>query len=283
MNSVSPALHTKALFAAPGGTPVLRDVNVHFPRAAFSAIIGPNASGKSTLLRCLAKLLSPSSGQAFLDGTDIGQFERGLFAKRVGLLPQQTQFPDGATPLELVRRGRHPHHGWFRPWSANDTAAVEEAMVVTSTRSIAQVPVNQLSGGQKQRVSLAMLLAQGTDILLLDEPTTYLDLAHQIEILEICGGLVSAGKTIVAVMHDLTLAARYATNLAVVNQGTVVDQGRPSDILTETAIERFFGLRCSVIPDPEYRTPVILPRAVCSGGSNSGMAPSANRRGQLFS
>ena len=283
MNAISPALHTEALFAAPGGTPVLRDVNVHFPHGAFSAIIGPNASGKSTLLRCLAKLLPPSSGRAFLDGRDIRQFERGLFAKRVGLLPQQTQFPDGATPLELVRRGRHPHHGWFRPWSANDTVAVEEAMVVTSTLSIAQNPVNQLSGGQKQRESLAMLLAQGTDILLLDEPTTYLDLSHQIEILEICSGLVSAGKTVIAIMHDLTLAARYASNLVIVNQGTVVDQGSPWDLLTETAIERFFGLRCSIIPDPEYRTPVILPRTASAGSPNRGMPLSANRRGQVFS
>ncbi len=156
-------------------------------------------------------------------------------------------------------------------------------MVVTSTLSIAQVPVNQLSGGQKQRVSLAMLLAQGTDIVLLDEPTTYLDLSHQIEILEICSNLVSADKTIVAIMHDLTLAARYASNLVIVSQGTVVDQGSPWDLLTETAIERFFGLRCSVIPDPEYRTPVILPRTVSVGSPNPGMPLSADRRGQVFS
>ena len=156
-------------------------------------------------------------------------------------------------------------------------------MVVTSTLSIAQNPVNQLSGGQKQRVSLAMLLAQGTNILLLDEPTTYLDLSHQIEILEICSGLVSAGKTVIAIMHDLTLAARYASNLVIVNRGTVVDQGSPWDLLTETAIERFFGLRCSIIPDPEYRTPVILPRTASAGSPNPGMPLSANRRVQVFS
>ncbi|MBO0126570.1 ABC transporter ATP-binding protein [Agrobacterium sp. OT33] len=267
MNASCPAIHTEALFAAPGRTPVLRDVNVRFPRGAFSAIIGPNASGKSTLLRCLARLLSPSSGHAFLDGTDVVHLERRAFAKRVGLLPQQAQFPDGATALELVRRGRHPHHGWFRLWSCADEAAVEEAISVTSIGPFALRPVNQLSGGQRQRVSLAMLLAQGTDILLLDEPTTYLDLAHQIEMLEICRGLITANRTIIAVMHDLTLAARYASHLTIVHRGTVVEQGKPWDILTETTIERVFGLRCAIMPDPDYQTPVILPRAPTSGPS----------------
>lgn len=264
MNACPPVLRTVSLFAAPDRTPVLHDVNAHFPRGVFSAIIGPNASGKSTLLRCLARLLPLKSGQVFLDDMDIVQFERRGFAKRVGLLPQHTQFPEGATPLELIRRGRHPYHGWFRLWSPDDEAAVEEAMSLTSTTSLAMQPVNQLSGGQKQRVSLAMLLAQGTDILLLDEPTTYLDLAHQIEILEICKSLVSTGKTIIAIMHDLSLAARYASNLVIVNEGTVFDQGSPWEILTETILERVFRLRCSIMPDPEYKTPVILPRAILS-------------------
>lgn len=262
MNACPPALRTVSLFAAPDRTPVLHDVNAHFPRGVFSAIIGPNASGKSTLLRCLARLLPLTSGQVFLDDKNIDQFERRGFAKRVGLLPQHTQFPEAATPLELIRRGRHPHHGWFRLWSPDDEAAVEEAMSVTSTTSLALQPINQLSGGQKQRVSLAMLLAQRTDILLLDEPTTYLDLAHQIEMLEICKGLVSGGKTIIAIMHDLSLAARYASKIAIVNQGTIVAQGSPWEILTETILERVFRLKCNIMPDPEYKTPVILPGAI---------------------
>ncbi|MFB8342890.1 ABC transporter ATP-binding protein [Brucella cytisi] len=239
-------------------------MNVNFPRETFSAIIGPNASGKSTLLRCLAGLLPTSAGQVLLDGTDIRLFRRSAFAKRVGLLPQQMQFPEGALPVELIRRGRHPHHGWFRRWSSADTAAVEEAMAVTATESIALQQINQLSGGQKQRVSLAMLLAQDPDILLLDEPTTYLDLAHQVEILDICQGLVSRGKTVIAIMHDLSLAARYATNLVIVHQGTVVDQGSPWTILKEPTFNRYFGLNCAVIPDPEYATPVVLPRTFTS-------------------
>lgn len=263
--SASPtAIHVRGLVAAPGGTPVLRDVNVNFPRETFSAIIGPNASGKSTLLRCLAGLLPTSAGQVLLDGTDIRLFRRSAFAKRVGLLPQQMQFPEGALPVELIRRGRHPHHGWFRRWSSADTAAVEEAMAVTATESIALQQINQLSGGQKQRVSLAMLLAQDPHILLLDEPTTYLDLAHQVEILDICQGLVSRGKTVIAIMHDLSLAARYATNLVIVHQGTVVDQGSPWTILKEPTFNRYFGLNCAVIPDPEYATPVVLPRTLTS-------------------
>ncbi|MCW2289054.1 iron complex transport system ATP-binding protein [Leucobacter luti] len=242
-------------------TVVLHDVTVQIPAGSFTAIIGPNACGKSTLLRMLARLLKPRSGTVRLDGIDIRDYAVKRFAQQLGLLPQAPIAPEGITVAELIARGRHPHQGVLAQWSQEDERAVDRAMRDTGVLALAERPVAELSGGQRQRVWIAMSLAQETPILLLDEPTTYLDIAHQLEVLELVARLKSAGRTIVAVLHDLNQAASYADHLIAMRDGVVVAQGPPRELITEATIERVFGLISRVITDPDTGAPIVLPRA----------------------
>ena len=228
----------------------------------FTVIVGANGSGKSTLLRGLARMLTPKSGAVYLDGREIRSLPSKEVARRLGLLPQGPIAPDGITVADLVARGRYPHQGLLRQWSAEDDKATSEAMRATGVEDLAGSYVGELSGGQRQRVWLAMVLAQQTPILLLDEPTTYLDIAHQVDVLDLCASLQEDhGRTLVAVLHDLNHACRYADQLIAMRDGAIVAQGEPSRIVTADLVEHVFGLRCTVIDDPETGTPLVIPAA----------------------
>jgi iron complex transport system ATP-binding protein len=244
------------------GRTVSEGLDVAIPDGSFTVIVGPNACGKSTLLRALARMLKPKHGRVVLDGEAIGSLPTKEVARRLGLLPQSPIAPDAITVADLVARGRYPHQGLLRQWSRDDARAVSAAMAATNVEDLAQRTVDELSGGQRQRVWLAMALAQETPILLLDEPTTFLDIAHQIEVLDLCAELHEGeGRTLVAVLHDLNHACRYATHLIAMSDGAVLAEGRPADIVDAEMVESVFGLRCRVIEDPETGTPLIVPGA----------------------
>jgi iron complex transport system ATP-binding protein len=239
---------------------IVDGLSLDIPTGAITAIVGANACGKSTLLRALARLLAPRSGTVLLDGVDIRRLPTRTVAQRLGLLPQQPIAPDGIAVSDLVARGRHPHQRWFRQWSQEDQDAVDHALLATGVAELADRSVDELSGGQRQRVWIAMALAQGTEILLLDEPTTFLDLAHQVEVLDLLADLNAAdGRTIVCVLHDLNLACRYATHLVAMREGTIVAHGRPADIVTPELVDGVFGLEARIITDPVAGTPLIVP------------------------
>ncbi|MGP4025461.1 ABC transporter ATP-binding protein [Actinomadura sp. 3N407] len=238
---------------------VAERLGVRIPDESFTVIVGPNACGKSTLLRALARLLRPREGTVLLDGDAIGALPAKRLARRLGLLPQSPLTPEGITVGDLVARGRYPYQGLLRQWSREDEAAVEAAMAAVGVTDLASRVVDELSGGQRQRVWLALVLAQQTGIMLLDEPTTFLDIAHQIEVLDLCARLHEEGRTLVAVLHDLNHACRYATHLIAMRGGEVLAAGAPADIVTADLVERVFGLPCRVIPDPETDTPLIVP------------------------
>ncbi|GAB3465363.1 ABC transporter ATP-binding protein [Kineococcus endophyticus] len=241
---------------------IAQDLGVEIPDGSFTVIIGPNACGKSTLLRALARMLKPKRGAVYLDGEEIHSLPGKEVARRLGLLPQTATAPDGITVADLVARGRFPHQKLLRQWSRDDERAVDAAMAWTRVGDLADRTVDELSGGQRQRVWIAMALAQETPILLLDEPTTYLDIAHQIEVLNLCAQLhEEQDRTMVAVLHDLNHAARYATHLVAMKDGAVLAQGDPSQVVTAELVEAVFGLPCVVVPDPETGTPLVVPRA----------------------
>lgn len=240
---------------------ISRGLTVPVPDRAFTAIIGPNACGKSTLLSAMSRLLKPTAGSVVLDGADIHGYPAKTVARRLGLLPQTAQAPDGITVADLVARGRFPHQSLLRQWSPADGVAVDAAMAATGVTDLATRLVDELSGGQRQRVWVAMVLAQETDLILLDEPTTYLDIAHQIELLDLLRRLNrDSGRTLVAVLHDLNHAARYADHLIAMKDGEVVAAGPPTQILTAGLVESTFGLACRIIDDPESHTPLVIPR-----------------------
>jgi iron complex transport system ATP-binding protein len=242
------------------GRVVVDGLDLTVPDGAITVIVGPNGCGKSTLLRGLGRLLRPEAGRVLLDGTDISTQPTRKLATRLGLLPQQPVAPEAITVADLVARGRHPHHGWLRPWSSADDEIVAEALAATSTAELAPRPVDSLSGGQRQRVWIAMALAQQTDILLLDEPTTFLDVAHQIEVLDLLVDLNHRrGTTVVMVLHDLNLAARYADRLVLMHAGQVVAAGEPADVLNPAAVSAAFGLGCLVTADPVCGAPMVIP------------------------
>jgi iron complex transport system ATP-binding protein len=238
---------------------ISENLTAEIPDRSFTVIIGPNACGKSTLLRGLSRLLKPSAGQVVLDGADINSFKTKEVAKRVGLLPQTSIAPDGITVADLVARGRYPHQGFIRQWTEEDEQAVLRAMHQTSVTDLSGRPVDELSGGQRQRVWVAMALAQHTGIMLLDEPTTFLDITHQIELMELFTDLHHVGHTLVAVLHDLNHAARYATHLIAMKDGRIVAEGTPEQVVTAELVEEVFGLRCLVVPDPVAGTPQVVP------------------------
>ena len=264
-----PPLLAEGLTLAYDRLTVAEDLTVAIPRGSFTVIIGPNGCGKSTLLRALARTLRPRAGRVLLDGEPMGRMRTRAIAQRLALLPQGPIAPEAITVGDLVARGRYPHQGLLRPWSAADARTVAAAMAATDVTPLRDRRVADLSGGQRQRVWLAMTLAQDTDLLLLDEPTTFLDIAHQYEVMDLLAEQHERGGTLVAVLHDLFQAARYGTHLIAMKDGRVVAQGAPADVLTVELVREVFGLACRVIPDPETGTPMVVP----SRRERNGRAP----------
>ncbi|MBC9715252.1 ABC transporter ATP-binding protein [Streptomyces sp. TRM66268-LWL] len=241
---------------------IAEQLSVEIPDHSFTVIVGPNACGKSTLLRALSRMLKPSQGRVLLDGQTIHSMPAKKVARTLGLLPQSSIAPDGITVADLVGRGRYPHQGLLRQWSAEDERIVQESMASTGVAELGDRYVDELSGGQRQRVWIAMALAQQTPLLLLDEPTTFLDIQHQIDVLDLCADLhEEQGRTLVAVLHDLNHAARYATHLIAMRDGKVIAEGAPAEIVTAELVEQVFGLPCQIIDDPETGTPLVVPAA----------------------
>ena len=241
---------------------VITDLTVDVLDRRITVIVGPNACGKSTLLRGLARLLKPSAGQVILNGSDIATLHTKDVARRLGLLPQTSIAPEGISVADLVARGRFPHQKLLRQWSTDDQEAVAEAMRWTGTTELAGRLVDELSGGQRQRVWVALVLAQQTPLILLDEPTTYLDIAHQVELLDLFAMLNrEQNRTVIAVLHDLNHACRYADEIIVMKSGSIVIQGDPSSVITAELVQDVYGLQCQIIDDPQTGTPLIVPRA----------------------
>jgi iron complex transport system ATP-binding protein len=242
-------------------TDVVSHLDLRVPDGRITVIVGANASGKSTLLRGLARLLRPRGGQVLLDGASLQDMRSLAVARVLGFLPQSPVAPDGITVGDLVGRGRYPHQGWFRRWSHADDEAVAAALEATGISDLVERGLASLSGGQRQRVWVAMALAQDTDVLLLDEPTTFLDINHQVELLDLLTDLNRrSGKTIVLVLHDLNLACRYADQIVAMKDGAILAQGPPADVIDADTVTRLFGLPCVVVPDPVSGTPMVVAR-----------------------
>ncbi|WP_037080228.1 ABC transporter ATP-binding protein [Pseudonocardia spinosispora] len=239
---------------------VVDGLDIEVLDGTVTAVIGPNGCGKSTLLRALGRLLAPRRGQVLLDGKRIDRYPTREVAKILGVLPQTPVAPEGLTVADLVSRGRHPHQAWYRQWSTDDESAVAEALRWTDMDAFADRTVDTLSGGQRQRVWISMALAQGTDLLLLDEPTTFLDLAHQVDVLDLVERLhQEMDRTVVMVLHDLNLAARYAGRLVAMKDGKIVVAGTPAEVLTEDMLREVFDLDAQIVTDPVAGTPLVVP------------------------
>jgi len=254
-------LCARALGLAYDGAAVVHDLDLALPSRRITVIVGANACGKSTLLRGIARIMRPVAGAVTLDGRDIHRLPTREVATVLGLLPQHPHAPDGITVADLVGRGRHPHQGWLSLHSSDDDLVVAEALRATSTLDLAHRRVDELSGGQRQRVWIAMALAQDPDILLLDEPTSFLDVAHQIEVLDLLTELNhTRGTSVVMVLHDLNLAARYADHLVVMAAGRIVTAGEPGAVLSAGTVRAAFGLEALVVEDPVSGSPMVVPR-----------------------
>lgn len=254
------ALSTKGLTLGYGETSIISELDLSIPKGEITVLIGSNGCGKSTLLRSLARLLKPREGSVVLDGQEIAKMPTRKIAKQLAILPQTSIAPEGLTVLQLVKQGRYPHQSWLQQWSEKDEEAVFGALEATGLTDLAERKVDSLSGGQRQRAWIAMTLAQDTDIILLDEPTTYLDLTHQIDILDLLYDLNQTKKrTIVMVLHDLNLACRYADHIVAIHDRKVYKQGVPNDIITPDLMHAVFGLQCQVTCDPVCGTPLCIP------------------------
>ncbi|MDX2401749.1 ABC transporter ATP-binding protein [Streptomyces microflavus] len=265
-----------------GDRTVVSSLDLVVPPGAITVVVGANACGKSTLLRSMSRLLAPREGRVVLDGKEVHRLPAKELARTLGLLPQSPVAPEGITVSDLVGRGRHPHQSVFSRWNEKDDAAVASALETTATEPLADRAVDELSGGQRQRVWIAMALAQQTDLLLLDEPTTFLDASHQIEVLDLLTDLNrSRGTTIVMVLHDLNLAARYADHLIALADGTLHAFGPPAEVLTEETVRAVFGLESRVIEDPVSGRPLMLPIGRHHVLDRAGTVPTEGTRGSV--
>ncbi|MEM7796342.1 MAG: ABC transporter ATP-binding protein [Cyanobacteria bacterium P01_C01_bin.118] len=254
------ALTTRKLTLAYDGNPIIEDLDLAILSGKITVLVGPNGCGKSTLLKGLGRLLKPQQGVVYLDSTSIFKLPTKKVAQQLGLLPQGPTAPEGLTVRELVAQGRYPYQTWLQQWSEDDEKEVEAALAITELQDFANRPVDSLSGGQRQRAWIAMTLAQNTQILLLDEPTTFLDLAHQIEVLDLLYDLNQReGRTIVMVLHELNQACRYGDHLIAMKEGNVYAQGKPDNVMTETLVQDVFGLKCRIVNDPVAGTPLCIP------------------------
>jgi len=259
--TVTPApLACQNLHVRYDAVPVLRGLDLSLPAGRITVFVGSNGCGKSTLLKSFARLLAPDQGTVLLNGRDIAQQSSAQVARALSMLPQSATAPDGLSVHDLVRLGRYPHQNWLRQWSREDEAQVDAALHDTGLSALRDRPVDTLSGGQRQRAWIAMTLAQDAPVMLLDEPTTYLDLAHQIEVLDLIDRLnTERGKTVVMVLHDLNLAARYAHHMVALRDGAVVAAGAPSEVMDVALVKRVFDLDCQIIADPLFGTPLCVP------------------------
>jgi len=264
-------LEGKGLTLDYGRRTVIDNLDVAVPTACVTVLVGSNGCGKSTLLKAMARLLKPKAGVVILNGTSIHQKSTSQVARELAVLPQTPLAPDGLTVEQLVRMGRYPHQSWLQQWTKQDQEKVDSILEATELQALRSRPVDELSGGQRQRAWIAMTLAQDTDLLLLDEPTTYLDLAHQIDILDLLHNLnVDHGKTILMVLHDLNLAARYAHHMIAMRDGGIHTQGAPGEIFTESMVKAVFGLDCRIIEDPVFGTPLCIPMGRRRTGAGRG-------------
>jgi iron complex transport system ATP-binding protein len=253
-------LHAQHLTLAYENACIINNMSLTIPNGQITALVGPNGCGKSTLLRGISRLLKPKHGSVLLDGADVWKLPTKELAKQLGILPQGPVAPEGLTVHELVAQGRYPHQSWFQQWSADDERITREALDITGVAEFADRPVDTLSGGQRQRAWIAMTLAQDSDLIMLDEPTTFLDLAYQIEVLDLLHQLnTGRSKTIVMVLHDLNHACRYADYLIAVREGQIAAQGIPQEVVTEEMVRAVFGIDCRIIPDPVTDTPLVVP------------------------
>lgn len=252
-------LHAQNLALAYENKLIISDLQLTLPASKITALVGPNGCGKSTLLRGLARLLTPKTGQVLLDGKAIHAMPAKTLARQLGILPQSPSAPEGLTVRELVAQGRYPHQSWFQQWSERDEAATTAALRTTNLLDLADRALDTLSGGQRQRAWIAMTLAQETPVLLLDEPTTYLDLAYQIEVLDLLHELNEGGRTVVMVLHDLNQACRYAHHLVAMRDGAVWGQGEPAHMLTRRMLAEVFGVDARIIADPISGAPMCIP------------------------
>lgn len=277
----SSRLRAESVSVGYGEEPVVRDLSLVVPDGQVTTIIGPNGCGKSTLLRAMARLLKPSSGRVVLDDEPIDELATKEVARRLALLPQSPIAPDGLVVRDLIGRGRHPHQRWFSQWSPEDERIVEAALEMTDTAALRDRPIDQLSGGQRQRAWIAMTLAQDTDLMLLDEPTTYLDLAHQVEVLDLVTRLNrERSRTVVMVLHDLNLAARYSDLIVVMKDGVIAAQGTPLEVFTPAMLSATFGLDADVIPDPRTGLPIVVPTS-SAAAAEAAPTPSPENRNEM--
>ncbi|WP_017328319.1 ABC transporter ATP-binding protein [Synechococcus sp. PCC 7336] len=261
-SSQFPVLEARSLTLAYQKFPILQDLDLSIMSGQITTLIGQNGCGKSTLLSGLSRLLAPKQGSVYLDGTSIHTLSTRTVAKQLGILPQSPPHPEGISVKSLVTLGRYPRQNWLQAWSEEDEEMVNRALVITRMRDLGDRPLDSLSGGQKQRAWIAMALAQDTPILLLDEPTTYLDMAHQIEVLDLLHDLNrNCDRTIVMVLHDLNLACRYSDTIVALKNGKILAQGHPKDIIDATSIEKVFDIQCTILNDPTTNMPLCIPRS----------------------
>ncbi|SEN53922.1 ABC transporter ATP-binding protein [Paenibacillus sp. OV219] len=265
-------LEARGLSLSYGGSYIFEDLNLSIPKGKVTVFIGSNGCGKSTLLRSMARLLKPQRGSVVLEGADIAGMSTKEVARKLAILPQGPTTPEGLTVLQLVKQGRYPYQSWLKQWSQEDEASVQAALLATGMTELAERAVDALSGGQRQRAWIAMTIAQETPIILLDEPTTYLDLTHQIEVLDLLDAMNrNEQRTVVMVLHDINLACRYADHIVAIRDGRIESQGRPDEVIDEALIEKVFRLKCDIIPDPLYGTPLCIPHG--SGRRRTSAAP----------